>query len=101
MSPRPQSFHFPSVQVRHVWQVPHTTTMLRFLTACLLALPLLQSAAAHGTLDYPKSRVKRIYEALGQNPRPVWAAQAVALDGETVYYTWNQNLTWLARCCGS
>jgi predicted carbohydrate-binding protein with CBM5 and CBM33 domain len=44
----------------------------------------------HGTLESPKSRVRRVYEALSVNPMPPWAAQAVALDGSLPYYTWNQ-----------
>ena len=47
-------------------------------------------AFSHGSLEWPKSRVKRVYEAMNQTPRPVWAAQAISLDGEQAYYTWNQ-----------
>ena len=58
---------------------------------CLLGILISSSVAlAHGSLEWPKSRVKHIYDAMNQTPRPVWAAQAIALDGEQSYYTWNQ-----------
>jgi predicted carbohydrate-binding protein with CBM5 and CBM33 domain len=60
----------------------------RFLPVLILCTA--GTAFGHGSLTDPKSRVRRVYEALPQNPRPVWAAQAVALDGESSYYTWNQ-----------
>jgi predicted carbohydrate-binding protein with CBM5 and CBM33 domain/spore germination protein YaaH len=55
---------------------------------CLALLP--QFLEAHGTMEMPKSRVRRVYEAMTQQPRPAWAAQAIAADGEQSYYTWNQ-----------
>ena len=47
-------------------------------------------ASAHGTAVYPKSRVRRIYEANPSNPAFPLAASAVQMDGALSYYTWNE-----------
>lgn len=60
---------------------------------CLLtALVLLSTspASAHGTVVSPISRVYRVYQSNPSNPSFALAQQAVAIDGELSYYTWNE-----------
>ena len=45
---------------------------------------------AHGTVVSPPSRVYNIYQANPANPSFALAANAVALDGQLSYYTWNE-----------
>ena len=59
-----------------------------FLLLALLALMLTPSlASGHGTAVYPKSRVRRVYEANPNNPTFPLAASAVQMDGALSYYT--------------
>jgi len=65
---------------------------MRFLIVSLTGVLALSPTMSHGhgSMSFPKSRVIRVYEALSQNPRPAWAAQAFLADGENPYYTWSQ-----------
>ncbi|MEO6593212.1 MAG: lytic polysaccharide monooxygenase auxiliary activity family 9 protein [Planctomycetota bacterium] len=44
----------------------------------------------HGTVVFPKSRVYRVYQSNPSNPNFALAANAVAIDGQLSYYTWNE-----------
>ena len=44
----------------------------------------------HGSAVYPPSRVYRVYQSNPSNPNFQLAANAVAMDGELSYYTWNE-----------
>ncbi|MBK8101424.1 MAG: lytic polysaccharide monooxygenase [Planctomycetes bacterium] len=44
----------------------------------------------HGTVVSPASRVWRVYQANPANPNFPLAANAVAIDGQLSYYTWNE-----------
>lgn len=55
-----------------------------------LSQSFVRQAAAHGSVEYPKSRVLHVYEGLSKSPRPVWTVQATAIDNENSYYTWAQ-----------
>ena len=46
--------------------------------------------APHGTVVFPMSRAYRVYLANPSNPSFPLAANAVAIDGELSYYTWNE-----------
>lgn len=61
-----------------------------WLGAALLAILVAVPAAAHGTVVSPISRVYRVYQANPSNPSFTLAANAVAIDGELSYYTWNE-----------
>ncbi|MBJ7257335.1 MAG: lytic polysaccharide monooxygenase [Akkermansiaceae bacterium] len=58
----------------------------------ILFLIALSSSLAfgHGSLEYPRSRVMRVWDGLSVSPRSPWVVQAVTKDGENSYYTWNQ-----------
>lgn len=58
--------------------------------ACCVTLSIAGLAAAHGTVVSPTSRVYRVYQANPSNPSFQLAANAVAIDGELSYYTWNE-----------
>ena len=47
-------------------------------------------AYGHGTMVFPISRVYQVYQANPDNPAFELAANAVAIDGTTSYYTWNE-----------
>lgn len=65
--------------------------MRRHFGTSLLALVLLAVAGSgHGTTVYPASRVYHVYQANPSNPSFQLAADAVAMDGELSYYTWNE-----------
>ena len=57
------------------------------VAALLLTTPPL---LAHGSVVSPQSRVHRVYRANPSNPSFALARQAVQIDGELSYYTWNE-----------
>ena len=61
-----------------------------WLGAVLLGTLAAVPAVAHGTVVSPISRVYRVYQANPSNPSFTLAANAVAIDGELSYYTWNE-----------
>ncbi len=66
------------------------TTKLQSLGLALGLFAMTQAVFAHGTVIDPISRVYRVYQANPSNPSFPLAASAVAIDGATSYYTWNE-----------
>ena len=62
--------------------------MLAILVLAILALSA--PCFGHGTVIFPVSRVFNVYQANPDNPSFPLAAAAVAIDGTTSYYTWNE-----------
>lgn len=62
----------------------------RFLV--ILAIIMLSPSVcnAHGTLIFPRSRVYHVYQSNPANPGFALAANAVTMDGQLSYYTWNE-----------
>ena len=44
----------------------------------------------HGSMEYPRSRVRQVRETVELPSPPPWTVQAVAADGSNAYYTWAQ-----------
>ena len=70
----------------HSQSISSGAKVLAVLCAALLATDLL----GHGSVVDPPSRVYRVYQANPDNPSFDLAANAVAIDGTTSYYTWNE-----------
>jgi len=71
------------------------TSPLNLLPTCLFtgvcAVTLLAGdLSAHGTVVSPQSRVHKVYQSNPENPSFALAANAIAMDGKTAYYTWNE-----------
>ena len=60
------------------------------LLAMMVVLSNFATCPGHGTVVYPKSRVRHVYDANPSNPSFPLAANAVAIDGPLSYYTWNE-----------
>lgn len=68
----------------------HSSTLLRRGPLACAALLISAVCFSHGTAVSPSSRVYRVYQANPSNPSFQLAANAVAIDGELSYYTWNE-----------
>lgn len=66
------------------------STKLQSFSLALGLIATAHAALAHGTVVDPISRVYRVYQANPANPNFPLAASAVAIDGTTSYYTWNE-----------
>jgi len=69
------------------WRGPAALTALLAL-GMTISMGLV--AYGHGTMVFPISRVYQVYQANPDNPAFELAANAVAIDGTTSYYTWNE-----------
>ncbi|MGK0204885.1 MAG: chitin-binding protein, partial [Planctomycetota bacterium] len=67
------------------------TVYLAIGLSTIAALALTPSPVIpHGTVTSPISRVYRVYQSNPSNPNFALAANAVAIDGQLSYYTWNE-----------
>ncbi len=66
------------------------TALLSIFLLGSLSQSFIRPASGHGSVEYPRSRVMRVWDGLSVSPRPPWVVQAVTKDGENSYYTWNQ-----------
>ena len=63
---------------------------IRAIVVVAITLPTSHLAFGHGTAVSPISRVRLVYESNPESPNFPLAANAVALDGTSSYYTWNE-----------
>lgn len=61
-----------------------------WLPTAAVALTFVVQSFGHGTVVSPISRVYAVYQSNPSNPNFQLAANAVAIDGELSYYTWNE-----------
>jgi chitin-binding protein len=63
---------------------------MRLIICILCAVVPTPFVYGHGTAINPKSRVRHVYESNPENPSFELARDAVAMDGTSSYYTWNE-----------
>lgn len=87
----------PAVRSRAMRSPPRVSQPMRIRPSVVLVLGFWSligwsppPALPHGTVISPPSRVWRVYQANPANPNFPLAANAVAIDGQLSYYTWNE-----------
>ena len=60
------------------------------LVVAVLVWSAPSACLGHGTVIYPASRVYRVYQSNPANPNFPLAVNAVQIDGQLSYYTWNE-----------
>lgn len=58
-------------------------SILTVAVTTLAGAGMVGEAQAHGSMQYPKSRVLRTYEVINQQNPPVWAEAAFAVSGRS------------------